>query len=297
MDNKILELCEILSDNNYVAKYKEIPDEFDHADELKAQIERDGFIPDSMRYFELNGFSSPVDFEELLSKHFESFKIAFISEIGQNKEKLTFEIHRQLTVTKKHLLDLLEAIKPYGDITFDSLVKNKLHYCTETLNFILFEHGHVSDQEHTKIEENSPIYFFRIHDNVKPLSAHLISQLHKELKKSGYIDCPLRDFRRLFINPNEAIPSQTPQPIIWKRSEYNHLAYFIKCLTGTLLTSQKNPSNYEIAINLFYDSKGENPFSSKKLRFDGRLSSGPKKTFDTIMKHLGLDESKRIPHN
>ena len=297
MENKIEAFCGILNDNNYVTKVKEIPDEFDHADELKAQIEQDGFIPDSMRYFEVNGYSSPVELEEWLRREYDSFKIAFITETDPNKRKLAFEIHRQITVTKQYLLDLLTSIKPMGDISFESLIKHKIQYCTETLNFVLHEYGDLDDQENDQepndAKEYSPVYFFKISTDFKEYSFHKVLQLHKELKNSGYIDCSLREFRKLFVDPNQTPPTQTPQPIKWKKGKYNHLAYLIKCLNENFLGSQRSPSNNQIAIKLFYNSEEGKYFSPNKLRFDGRLGLEPKKTIDTIINHIGIGGSKQ----
>ena len=50
---------DILADNDYSAKYKDIPQEVDNRDELVAELQTilddDGLLPDSLRFFELNG--------------------------------------------------------------------------------------------------------------------------------------------------------------------------------------------------------------------------------------------------
>jgi hypothetical protein len=63
VDNPVVSFIKLLTDNNIISRYREIPDEFDLKDELLADIEFDfdGELPDSMRFFEINGFSSPVD--------------------------------------------------------------------------------------------------------------------------------------------------------------------------------------------------------------------------------------------
>ena len=89
-------------------------------------------MPDSMRYFEVNGFSSPVDLEEFLNKQFNTFRLALISNTIPKKELLFKEIQDQITKTKAELFQIKQSVKPFNDITLDALVNYKLQFCDET---------------------------------------------------------------------------------------------------------------------------------------------------------------------
>jgi len=130
MDNPVVSYIRFLTDNNVTAKYRDIPDEFDHKDELLAEIEleMDGNMPDSMRYFEINGISSPVDLEEILESQFNSFKIALISGATVNKSGIKREIHAQVSNANKELILIKQSVVPYKDITLNSLIDLKIQY-------------------------------------------------------------------------------------------------------------------------------------------------------------------------
>ena len=118
MDNPVVSFIKLLTDNNIIPKYREIPDEFDLKDELLAEIEleMDGNLPDSMRYFEINGISNPVDLEEILENQFNSFKIALISGATVNKSGIKREINAQVSNANKELILLKQSVIPYKDM-------------------------------------------------------------------------------------------------------------------------------------------------------------------------------------
>lgn len=69
-----------------------------------AEIEIEGDILSSMIYFELNGFSSPVDLKEFLNHAFKAFKISIFSNQETKQDTLFREIHDQITSAKADLL-------------------------------------------------------------------------------------------------------------------------------------------------------------------------------------------------
>ena len=184
MDNPVVNFIKILTDNNIVPKYREIPDEFDLKDELLAEIEMEmeGNLPDSMRYFELNGFNSPVDLEEFLETQFNSFKIALISSATLNKSAIIREIKEQVTKANKELILLKQSIIPYKDIKLNSLIDLKFKYFERTLNFTFEGNNLITDELINK--ESSPVYVLRVKNECKETGYYIIQTLHKELKKS-----------------------------------------------------------------------------------------------------------------
>jgi hypothetical protein len=297
MDNPIVGFIKILTDNNIIPKYREIPDEFDLKDELLAEIEieMEGNLPDSMRYFEINGFSSPVDLEEFLDNEFNTFKLTIISDPVENHSILFHEIQDQITKAKAELLLKEQSLKQIKDITLNALVILKIKYCDKVLNLINAGSDINDKPVNPKVQEKKTIYVFRIKKSADNTRGYVLSQMHKELKKAGYIDCSLGEFKKLFIGFVEKKPDLTPQPIIWKDKTYNHFAYFIQCINRSFLAYSRSPSNTDISINLFYKANGGTYFTPSKKRFDGKVDHAIKKQFDTIMKRIGLPQKTTLP--
>lgn len=289
MNNPIFEYINILSDNAYESKIREIPDEVDNKDMLLAEIEfeNDGEIPLSMIYFELNGYSGPVDFEDFLEKYFRSFKICFLSNRTQINSDLVTEINEQI-ITSKTVLNQIKYSKSFShDMTFISVIDLKISYCEKTLGFINKDAAQTPEKVSSGTEDPS-VFVFRIRKEIKN-SDDIIGKLHKELKLKGYIDCTLPQFRKLFSLYK--IPNQSPDPIIWRCKTYYHFSYFIQCLHQSLLSYSKKPSNNVIARKLFL-SLGGVPFTEKGDRFDSKSGKTQevRAVFDKIMKNCGLEK-------
>lgn len=326
MIDPIVDFIKILNDNEFKSKVREIPDEFDNKDELLAEIEMEGSIPPSMFYFELNGYNSPVDFEDFLEKNYNSFKISFLAKSVYRNDELIAEILDQIHYSKLALTQLRSAHIASSDITFKSLIELKIRYCEKTISFLeekfkiieekgqdvgtsilsnrtIMGNNHQPNNdlsgftgrkivdEKEKLNEYAPVedpsvYVFRIKKGVQN-SEYKIKTLHKELKLKGYIDCTLPEFRKLFTVDQR--PKLSPAPIIWNCKTYYHFSYFIQCLNRTLLSYSKNPSNNTIARKLFYSIEGV-PFTTKKERFDSKSAKTQdvKAVFDKIMKNCDL---------
>jgi hypothetical protein len=289
MDNTIIEFFNIMSKNDFEAKYKDIPDEIEDEliEELIEIIEEDGYLPDPLRYFEINNYSSPLDLEEFLEMKFNEFKIAL--RLNPNKDVVN-EIHDQALSIKEKVILIKAEVKPLNDMTLNDLIDLKLKLCEKTIELT----GEHEPSDPGKPPKQEPVYYFTINPVVNNSRYGYIEQLHKELENAGYIDCPLRTFRRLFIETGGTIPKDAPEPIIWKKSQYNHLSFFIKCLNGTLLTNPNSPSNYQIALNLFFQQENGRFFTPNKERYDGRVSQKVKDLFESMMKRLDLNK-KEIP--
>ena len=262
MTNPIAEFISVLHDNNYVTKYKDIPEDFEHADELKAEIHEMGELPDSMRFFEVNGISRENDMDEYLASMLISFKSSFIDK-GYLKDNVNKKaIKQQINDVRKELNDLKQEVQQIGDIDLIALYNCKIRYCEKTIGFI--------DADIT--DDSTPVYIFRFKKGVSKEFYDKLVKIHKGLKDLSYIECTLPTFKKLFIKFNDKKPASSPTPIIWKGKDYKHLAYFIFLLHNTFLTRQNVPSNYKIALNLFYKMKAGEYFNPPKNRerYDGK---------------------------
>ena len=326
MNDPIGDFIKVLNNNAFESKVRKIPDDFDNKDELLADLDTMDSIPQSMIDFELNGFSSPVNFEDFLETNYKSFKISILEKNVNRNDELIIEILGQISASKLALTQLRCAYIASIDITFKSLVEVKILYCDKTVSFLeekfkrieekgqdvgtsilsnrtIMENDHQPDNdfsgitgrkivdEKEKLNEYTPVgdpsvHVLRIKKGVQN-SEYIIKALHKELKLKGYIDCTLPEFRKLFTVDQR--PKQSPAPIIWNCKTYYHFSYFIQCLNRTLLSYSKNPSNNTIARKLFYSVEGV-PFTSKKERFDSKSAKTQdvKAVFDKIMKNCGL---------
>jgi hypothetical protein len=310
MNDPIGDFIKVLNNNAFESKVREIPDDFDNKDELLAYLDMEDSIPQSMIDFELNGFSSPVDFEDFLETNYKSFKISILEISVNRNDELIAEILGQISASKLALTQLRCSYIASNDITFKSLVELKILYCEKAVSFleekfkIIKETGEVIESsilsdfaereigsEKENLNEHAPlqdhlIYIFRIRKGIQN-SDYKIATLHKELKLKGYIDCSLPQFRKLFLLDKK--PKQSPEPIIWKCQTYYHFSYFIQCLHRTFLSYSKKPSNLAKARKLFCMAEGV-PFNTKKERFDLKSDEAQdvKAIFDKIMNKCGL---------
>jgi hypothetical protein len=118
----------------------------------------------------------------------------------------------------------------------------------------------IDDSEASKVSSITK-YYFKIMPSVSKQCHNILSNIHKNLKERGYIDCTLPEFKQVFL-------SKTPRPIIWLKP-YNHLSYFIKKLTNVFLEYSVRPSNNQIALKCFYEKKYGHPFKVKDIYHDG----------------------------
>jgi len=290
MDDPVVSFISIITDNNIVVKFREIPEEFEHADELLADIEfeYDGELPDSMRYFEINGFSSPVDLAEFLETHFNSFIIALISSATVTKSIIMREIHAQVTSANKELILLKQSIIPFKDITLNSLIDLKIQYIEKTLNVTLEGNDLTADELINK--EVIPVHVFRVKKEFEKTGFYIIQKLHKELKKAGYINCNFREFKKLFLLPDDKMPECTPSPVIWY-ANYAHFSYFFKCINRPFLNRSMNPGNFKKAIDFFFRSVDGTKFSPSQFKDQGHTDQEIKKRFDAIMRRTELQKN------
>lgn len=193
-------------------------------------------------------------------------KLARIENDEMNTRKAYLFFHQMSKIQFLFIEDLVSFIS--GQILPISKINRDINH---TDNRILL----------TKSKE---VYYFIIQEKHSKFSHHFISRLHSELKKNGFINCTLPDLKQLFIKYTDERPGSSPKPIIWTWKSYNSLAYLVNRLSGTFLTRTKSPSNYEIAINLFYHNTEGSFFTPSKYRYDYNLSRKVKETIDDIIK-------------
>ncbi len=198
----------------------------------------------------------------------------------------TYDFHGK----EKRLTDIYEFFYGMSSIQLE-FIESVISYLTSELQLFKDFLQYIPPADNIISKDLSlPIYVFKITKQESKKSHLFLSKLHKELKSNGYVDCILPEFKQLFINYSDVKPISSPTPIIWKCVHYNHLAYFIKCLTERqFITSTKHPSNYQIALNLFNDRMEGNFYSPKKPRYDGNLNPKDKENIDSIIEKALLN--------
>lgn len=136
MNNTFSKFLEILANNDFIPNIREIPDDYDDRDELLAELDEMDTLPDSLRYFEVNGFSNSFELKNFLEKYFKQFKIDFLSGDYYRNSILIKEIENQLDVIKNDITKTAYKANQLGDIELNNLISIKTHYCDVLAEFI-----------------------------------------------------------------------------------------------------------------------------------------------------------------
>ncbi len=195
MNSQIAEFIDILHDNDFVPRYHEIPNEFDHADELRAQIEEQMSLPDSLRYFELNGFSSPDDLADYLKSRFREFRISFIAN-GLTKDSIIKnEVKKEINDIKIELNQLKQQVKILNDITLIALIDLKIRQDLSNI------------KEKSISADSSRFRTFDYSGVKRVIQDTVYSDMQNAVRLSGFCICELYNgYIKLCNIPSENIP-------------------------------------------------------------------------------------------
>jgi len=231
MNSAIQKFMDILADNDYSAKYKDIPQEVDNRDELVAEIQAimddDGLLPDSLRYFVVNGMTSASELVSYLQKSFLQFKNEFLASNHAMNDSLKHELLLQLDVTKKEIEQSIHESKQLKDETLIEIFEAKNLICDEVKRFILSQqvkHEH----EIMKKEPQERLSFKWLKDD------YLLTKFYNKLKLNELIsaDTDFDDFKAVFSN----IPvSDIKKPVQWEKGAKLFAYFFHKLITNNFI--------------------------------------------------------------
>jgi hypothetical protein len=120
MTPSIAQFLRILADNDYETKTRDIPDDFDNADELKAELAELDIVPDFMLYYVLNNNRTPSALDAYLNKSFKEFRLEFLTNKHDKNKLVVGEITDQLNTIIK---DIDQSIYVTSQIKDDDLTK------------------------------------------------------------------------------------------------------------------------------------------------------------------------------
>jgi hypothetical protein len=225
-------------------------------------------IHEYLRYVEINGHKSSYLLREELDKYFNEFKLNFaFCETSKLTGICTEQIDGAL-MRLNHYMQNDAAI--LNDIDFTDMVMTKLLYCKRTIELL-----NTNSKKNTVIKPR-----FKIRKEASKRSHDILTYIHREFKREGYIDCKLPDFKKVFTSDN-------PAPITWLKP-YSHLSYFIKELSSEFIEDSRNPSKYELGLMYFHNHETGKPFEVKKKRCDKFSNKSDKKFIDiTINSSVG----------
>ena len=136
MKNSVSQFLGILADNDFKPKYRDIPEELDNRDELLAELHEMGSLPDSMRYFEVNGYSRSPELVEYLDNFFNQFRVDFLSGNTIKNHVLFIEIDNQLDAIRQDLKQVVYEATQIRDSDLTALIAIKVRYVDELVEFI-----------------------------------------------------------------------------------------------------------------------------------------------------------------
>lgn len=164
---------------------------------------------------------------------------------------------------------------------FNKMSGIQLFFIEKTIDYLnlqisSFTHDIVAIKKTNKAEH----MYFTINSDVKN-SDELLEFLYDRLveEPEPFINCKKREFKKLFIPSGE-----TAQPIIWNK-DYIHLSYLIKQLTNKIVIKQTAPSQYEIAIKLFFNKVHGIYFAPSRFRHNTDPAKREKDKIDSIISY------------
>ena len=234
MNSAIQKFMDILADNDYTAKYKDIPEEIDNRDEMVAEIQTilddDGLLPDSLRFFELNGKTTTSELESDLHKSFRQFRSEFLAGNYSGNDSFKHEVINQLENTMMEIKKALDESKQLKDETLLEMLEAKAVICEEVKTFVLNQQKTV-EQKLPKKKQQERRSFKWLKDE------ELLLNFYNHLKSNVLIskDTDVNDFKEVFSN----IPiSEIKKPVQWEKGA-KLFAYFFYNLIERKFIPQK----------------------------------------------------------
>ncbi|MBP7509896.1 MAG: hypothetical protein KA807_18940 [Prolixibacteraceae bacterium] len=234
MNSAIQKFMDILADNDYTAKYKEIPQEVDNRDEIIAEIQAimddDGLLPDSLRFFELNGKTTASELKPHLHKAFQKYRNEFLAGNYSGNDSFKHELIKQLDDTLREVEKAMSESKQLKDETLLEMLEAKAVICEEVKTFVLNQQNTV-EQKLPKKKQQEKRSFKWLKDE------ELIINFYNHLKSNDLIskNTDVKDFRAVFSN----IPiSEIKKPVQWEKGA-KLFAYFFYNLINRKFIPQK----------------------------------------------------------
>ena len=222
---------DILADNDYTAKYKDIPEEIDNRDEMVAEIQTilddDGLLPDSLRFFELNGKTTSSELESNLHKAFQKFRNEFLAGNYSGNDSFKHELMKQLDDNLREIEKAMHESKQLKDETLLEMFEAKAVVCKEVKTFILNQQI-TFEQKSPKRKQQEKRSFKWLKDE------ELIINFYNHLKSNDLIskDTDVNDFRAVFSN----IPiTEIKKPIQWEKGAKLFAYFFHKLITNNFI--------------------------------------------------------------
>ena len=241
MDSTIQKFIDVLADNDYRAKYKEIPDDVDNRDEIIAELQTilddDGLLPDSLRFFELNGKASSSELALYLNKSFQQFKNEFLAEKHDDNELYKNELLKQIAEIKKEIEQIFYESKQLKDETLTQMFEAKAKMCDEASKFIL-SHQDKNIDELSGKEPQIKRSFKWLKE--KGLLTHFFNIL--KLNELIAMDTDINDFMAVFSN----IPiSDIKKPVQWEKGAKLFAYFFHNLITRNFIPQKPSWINLQ----------------------------------------------------
>lgn len=222
---------DILADNVFTAKYKDITEEVDNRDEIVSELQTilddDGLLPDSLRFFELNGKTTASELKSHLHKAFQKFRNEFLAGNYSGNDSFKHELIKQLADTVREIEKAIDESKQLKDETLTEMFETKDLICVEVRDFILSHEG-ISEKKLQKKEPKERHSFNWLKEE------NLLTLFYDKLKAQELIskDTDINDFKAVFSN----IPiSEIKKPVQWEKGAKLFAYFFHNLITNNFI--------------------------------------------------------------
>ena len=247
MKSFIQKLMDILADNQYTTNYRDIPEEVDNREEIIAEIQAilddDGLLPDSLRYFVVNGMESASELDAYLQKSFLQFKNEFLAGNHATNDSLKHELLQQLDETKKEIEQAIHESKQLKDEILREMFETKALICDEVKGFILSQQVK-SEQELLKKEPQERRSFKWLKDD------ELLMKFYNKLKLNELIsaDTDIEDFKAIFTNT--PVP-EIKKPVQWEKGAKLFAYFFYNLISNNYIPQRPTWINLQYCFTYY----------------------------------------------